>query len=825
MQVFDFEKNANAREESNMGGYTCTRRMPHGKCMWSAIAAATLVGVLLLVNLVVLTGPMPPTRSSISNRFDALSNPRVLLIELPTAFKPRHRATAERLLEEKKGVNNKADFTDAQFVETVEQQYNRIISSQKWLRQRVTWEEHGLQKGPEIKFDSGSRDMTVTLFSAPRAFTGDESDRNRQALLSWLHLSPRPKVVLLGNHSSLHAVAEEFAGLVFVEPDIDYSFTGVPLFHSMVARANAVDTNITVLVHPSAVLLQDFMPGIRKLTGTFVDWALVSQRLETPNLPFRFVHKGGGIVFLEHSVSGDSMIDREMASFVRKSGELELEEGVSVWAWTVSADEPLFDPPMPSFTYGAGYHDRWMARGIAKGARVVVDVTDALVSFHVREVHDNVSRVMNLVDETLTTKADTPTLSWTMVGQQWQYLANLYLYRKELNITAEEKDLLSGGWKLIGCPDPFMIKLCISETHSAANPCRCENFFSRPVSGVRYAETFLEKEARLRLEVIELPSLAPEPSSFHTLDNLLPRIADEHKNVILVGVTSADEGMLWSFICRAKALGVTNILVAAFDMSVYESALVRGLPVFYAGPEATEDFNPASQPASDSSSPSGAQQVESSTKWKVRVVLQVLENGFHVLWSDVDVVWFQNPLPHLASTHKSGTLAVESDEPDVNLPANSGGRVNAGFFYARAEKPTIKTFRRMDRSVRGPAADPQLEELLFSQALCGRRVGATECTASSSGLRTRFLDRQVFANGVVNGFWWQQNVTQVAASNGVYVLHNNWAHGAQAKASRQKAKLVWFFNDADNMCAHPWQRRSNESSHPGDASLADTELV
>lgn len=807
-----------------MGGYTCTsptRRMPHVKCVCSAVAVATIVVIILLVNLVALSGPFPLTRS-MSNRFEALSNPRLILKELPNTFSTRYRTTGVRLLQDKNDINNEVDFTDAQFAETVEEQYNKIISSQKWLRQRVAWEEHGLQKAPEIKFDTGSQELTVTLFSAPPAFTGSESDLNRQALLSWLHLSPRPHVVLLGNHSSLHQTAEEFPGLVTVEPNIDYSFTGLPLFHSMVARANTVDTNVTVLVQPTVMLLQDFMPGLRKLAGTFTDWALVSQRLEISDLPFRFVHKGGGIVFLEHSVTGESMIDRELASFVRSSGKLELLEGVNVWAWTVAADGPLFAPPMPSFSYGAGYHDQWMARGFAKGSRIVVDATDALVGFQVRDPH----HVVDIGGDEMATL--TPTLTWSMAGKEWQSIANLYLYRKHRNISAEEKDLLSGGWKLIGCPEPFMIKLCISETHSAANPCYCENIFSRPVSGTRYAETFLEKEARLRLEVIGIPALrtsGPELSSFHSLDQLLPQVADAQKNVVLVGVTYAYKDMLWSFMCQARALGVTNVLVAAFDKAVYESALVRGLPVFYAGPLPSEEADHV-QPADTSESKTdrncSTQQVK-LTKLKVHVVLQVLQKGFHVLWSDVDVVWFQNPLPRL-STYKTSTLVVESDEPDINLPANHGGRVNAGFFYAQADKGTIKTFKDLGRNAR--ALTDQPEQLLFSQVLCGRgaqrRVGVTECTAPT-GLRTSFLDRRTFSNGIVNGYWWHQNVTQVAASNGVYVLHNNWLHGTEEKVKRQKAKLVWFYNDAARMCAHPWQRRHNESSQAGDAPHVDAE--
>jgi hypothetical protein len=768
--------------------------MPRFKCVCSAVAVAMVVGMMvLLVDLAALSGPTYfPGTSSLANGWEVLANPRLILQELPTSS----------LL-----LNNEVTFTDAQFGETVEAQYNKIISSQKWLRQRVDWEERNLQKAPEVTFDTGSQELTVTLFSAPPAFTGSESDLNRQALLSWLHLSPRPQVVLLGNHSSLHQVAAEFPGLVTVEPNIDYSFTGLPMFHSMVARANAVTTNVTVLVPPTVMLLQDFMPGLRKLAATFPsEWAMVAQRLEISDLPFRFVHKGGGIVFLEHSVTGESMIDREMASFVRTSGKLSLLEGVNVWAWTVASDEPLFAAPMPSFTYGAGYHDQWMARALAQaGSRIVVDATDALVGFHVRgqqnqaapeDAASTAAVAANVAAKTSKqTQTHTPTpttLFWNVSGMEWHNIANLYLYRIHRDIVAEEKALLGGaGWKLIGCPEPSMIKLCISETHSAANPCRCRNVFSRPVSGSRYAETFLEKEARLRLEVIDVPALGTSSIEyFHSLAQLLSQVADNAmKDVVLVGVTFADKEMLWSFMCRARALGVTNVLVAAFDQAVYKAALVRGLPVFYAGAPAaslTEDV-----------------QVE-TTKLKVQVVVQVLQQGFNVLWSDVDVVWFQNPLPRVAA-YKTGTLVVASNEPNMHLPGNGGGRVNAGFFYAQANRATMHTFQDLVRYAGGS----QPEQVLFSQVLCGRgaqrRAGATECTAPN-GLRTSFLDRRTFANGLVHGYWEHPNVTQVATSNGVYVLHNNWIHETDNKVRRQKAKRVWFYNDAARMCVHPWQQ-------------------
>lgn len=46
---------------------------------------------------------------------------------------------------------------------------------------------------------------------------------------------------------------------------------------------------------------------------------------------------------------------------------------------------------------------------------------------------------------------------------------------------------------------------------------------------------------------------------------------------------------------------------------------------------------------------------------KSRMVLKILKLGFDVLLSDVDVHWFQNPLPLLYS-FGPGVLAAQSDE-------------------------------------------------------------------------------------------------------------------------------------------------------------------
>jgi hypothetical protein len=49
------------------------------------------------------------------------------------------------------------------------------------------------------------------------------------------------------------------------------------------------------------------------------------------------------------------------------------------------------------------------------------------------------------------------------------------------------------------------------------------------------------------------------------------------------------------------------------------------------------------------------------TKVKSRIVLEILKLGYNVLLSDVDVYWFDNPMPFLYSLGPA-TFAAQSDE-------------------------------------------------------------------------------------------------------------------------------------------------------------------
>ncbi|CAI5459043.1 unnamed protein product [Closterium sp. Yama58-4] len=299
------------------------------------------------------------------------------------------------------------------------------------------------------------------------------------------------------------------------------------------------------------------------------------------------------------------------------------------------------------------------------------------------------------------------------------------------------------------------------------------------------------------------------------LEEVVGEVADGNKAIVLVAATHHYASMLLSFACMLRRLSVPNLLVAALDPTAYRIALLHALPVFYDNTTAAAaaalppgSHGPGADEAGPEACPFNSHCFRHYTKLKSRAVLRVLRLGYAVLWNDVDVVWFENPMP-LLWQYGEGVLAIQSNEPDPSLPANSIRRINSGFYLARPDPLTIAALTAVvkhaahsrlseqpsfydvlcgehgERRVSGlfcllsllvlallfsltcaaftltavvkHAAHSRLsEQPSFYDVLCGehgeRRVGSDACQWTN-GLRVVFLPRQQFPNGAVYQLW------------------------------------------------------------------------
>ena len=161
--------------------------------------------------------------------------------------------------------------------------------------------------------------------------------------------------------------------------------------------------------------------------------------------------------------------------------------------------------------------------------------------------------------------------------------------------------------------------------------------------------------------------------------------------------------MLMNFVCTLRRLGLRDPLVAALDETVYEFALQQGLPVYKEPRPPPSPRKPGAQVDwKEKQCVFGSLCFKAMTKLKSRAVLRVLKLGYNVLWSDVDITWFRDPLPEFWAMGMN-TMPVQSDWGEAGEPANGRGgdwstafsTINSGFYFARSEKFVIQAFEEI----------------------------------------------------------------------------------------------------------------------------------
>eukprot|EP00475_Leptophrys_vorax_P015054 TRINITY_DN21388_c0_g1_i1.p1 TRINITY_DN21388_c0_g1~~TRINITY_DN21388_c0_g1_i1.p1 ORF type:complete len:593 (+),score=11.70 TRINITY_DN21388_c0_g1_i1:169-1779(+) len=505
-------------------------------------------------------------------------------------------------------------------------------------------------------------------------------------------------------------------------------------------------------------------------------------------------------------------IEKEIKRFVRETGSLHTYGGVDFWVWN-NSPLPLFSGIMPPFMFGRGKYDNWLTHEmIASGVRQVVDASEAVTAIHVAHSYDHVM-------ESDDTKNGGGALAgknfWsTRKHSSWELFANIHMAQTHGSYSNQKGTALHVPWKLATCYEPSVYNMCLQKRLRPAT-CTCEfsNFVDKSQSdpkldatGHKWTCGTVSVDKQEDYSIAAVPSPKAAIGLPHTMEQLLPNIArvtpDGLKVVTLVAVTFGYAEMLMSFVCRLRGLGLAdNLVVAALDEDLYRFAFTQGLAVYY------EQVSLGLKGIDSKDCAFGSQCFRQFTKLKSRAVLRVLKAGYSVLWTDVDIVWFKDPLPDLMS-YGPDTFPIQSNEPNASLPGTGIRRINSGFYFARSDKKTIEGFE----AITAHAATTKLsEQPSFYDILCGVAgenvvPGKEECVWKN-GLRTIFLDRRMYPNGAVHQFWEAPNVNEACRKAGCAILHNNWITGKDAKKDRFGVNGYWHYDGLRRMCTWSWHRR------------------
>lgn len=211
--------------------------------------------------------------------------------------------------------------------------------------------------------DSGKhRKPGVTIFAVPKAFKGHNNIIQRNAIRSWLNLSTKPTVMLMGNDAGTAEICEEF-GLLHV-PDLCCNDFGTPKLDDIFFKAQeTANTEVICYSNADILIFDDLMRAIDIASQKFENFLLVGARLDydiTEELDF------------SQPDAIASVFDAAL-----KNGVMHAPTGMDYFAF-----KPGLWPHIPPFALGRIAWDSWLLHDALRQNMPVIDCTGFFIPVH-----------------------------------------------------------------------------------------------------------------------------------------------------------------------------------------------------------------------------------------------------------------------------------------------------------------------------------------------------------------------------------------------------------------------------------------------------------
>lgn len=212
------------------------------------------------------------------------------------------------------------------------------------------------------KWLTPSQQNVVTIFAIPKPFHGHIGIIQRNAIISWTLLQPRPEIILFGNEPGIAEIAQEF-GLRHI-PEIQRNEYGTPLLSDLFIQGqNQAAHDIVVYINADIILTKDFMPVVQKVSAQSENFLIIGQRWDVN------IHTA-----LDFS---NPLWENQLRELTAHSGTLHPATGIDYFVFKKS-----LWPEIPPFAIGRTYWDCWLVYSALTTAYPVVDATQTLMVIH-----------------------------------------------------------------------------------------------------------------------------------------------------------------------------------------------------------------------------------------------------------------------------------------------------------------------------------------------------------------------------------------------------------------------------------------------------------
>lgn len=229
---------------------------------------------------------------------------------------------------------------------------------------------------PWLTFNSGDipkgTPHVLTIFTLPKAFAGQATIVQDNAIGSWTRLGRDCEIILIGDDPGVAAAAARHK--VRYEPEIARNEQGTPVIGELFARMNALARHpLLALVNADIILVDDLLPAIATAARARGEFLGVASRFNCRIVePLDFA-RGWNTALRKRARTENSMYPAGGSDiFVYPRG--------------------LFGP-VPPFAIGRGYWDNWLMREAPRLGAPLIDLTAAATTVHQMHSYDTVAGV------------------------------------------------------------------------------------------------------------------------------------------------------------------------------------------------------------------------------------------------------------------------------------------------------------------------------------------------------------------------------------------------------------------------------------------------
>jgi len=272
------------------------------------------------------------------------------------------------------------------------------------------------------------------------------------------------------------------------------------------------------------------------------------------------------------------------------------------------------------------------------------------------------------------------------------------------------------------------------------------------------------------------------------LKPLVQKVATKHKTVTIMVSNFGQSELLANFVCSAKSrnMDLSSVLVFATDLETKELAESLGLTAFY------DKWNFEAIP-SEAANRYGDRLFTLMMMAKVMCVHMVSSLGYNILFQDVDMVWYKNPIPFFEEKGKLQGFDMMFQDDGGHSGRYLPYSANSGFYYVRNNPRTVHFFSALLNSV-----DLVLKTDSHQQAL----IAVMNEHVSLFGLKVKVFSRDT--DEFPGGWHYHQKTGKyvrrmLSGTADPYIFHMSWTMNKDNKLLFLQQLGEWYVKDE---CVH-----------------------